>query len=233
MTEESRTYPVRLAVDYPDRPLNRLTTFFRLILVIPIAIIFGLLSGPGSDFDQSVSPELPGLGVANGFFADYSYRSEDWGYNHWAGAILLVPTLLILLFRRKYPRWWFDWNVAVTKFCLRITAYLALLGDEYPAVEEEQSVHVDIAYPDAATELNRWLPLVKWLLAIPHYIVLSVMSVAAMLCIIFSWFAIVFTGSYPRPCFDFVVGVMRWWLRVCGYAFLLVTDQYPRFTLEN
>ena len=231
MTETPRNFPLSLAVDYPDQPLSRLTTFFRLIVVMPIIIIYSALSGPGTDFSSPVPPEVLVSGEFQGFPAGYDYR--DWSQDYRGGPFLLLPTILMLLFRRKYPRWWFDWNVAVTKFCIRITAYVALLRDEYPAVEEEQAVHVEIAYPVAASELNRWLPLVKWLLALPHYIVLSILSVAAGVCVLFSWFAILFTCSHPRVCFDFIVGVMRWWLRVSGYAFLLVTDQYPRFSLED
>ncbi len=91
-------------------------------------------------------------------------------------------------------------------------------------------MHVDVAYPDA-TRLNRWLPLVKWLLAIPHYIVLGFLGVAAFFVILIAWFAILFTGRYPRSMFDFVVGVLRWGLRVSAYAFLLTTDEYPPFRL--
>jgi len=137
--------------------------------------------------------------------------------------------VLMLLFRQKYPRWWFDWNLALTRFSTRVAVYLALLRDEYPSADDEQAVHIQIPYPDAKQELNRWLPLVKWFLAIPHYVVLWFLSIAAFLCVIIAWFAILFTGRYPRSLFDFVVGVFRWWLRVAAYAFLLTTDRYPPF----
>jgi hypothetical protein len=197
------TYPVGLLVDYPDRALDRLTSLLRIFTVIPIAIILGLLSGGGS-----------GQAAA-------------------AGGILTLPTLLMLLFRQKYPRWWFDWNVALTGFSYRVTAYLLLLRDEYPSTDEEQAVHLPIPYPDARLELNRWLPLVKWLLAIPHYVVLIVLSIAALVCVIIAWFAILFTGRYPQTLFDFVVGVVRWTLRVTAYAFILSTDSYPPFRLSE
>ena len=144
---------------------------------------------------------------------------------------MVLPTLLLILFRQKYPRWWFDWNLALARFTARVAAYLALLTDVYPSTDEEQAVHLEIRYPDVKAELNRWLPLVKWFLAIPHYIVLWFLDIAAVVIIIIAWFAILFTGRYPRDLFDFVVGVFRWHLRVLAYAFLLTTDRYPPFRL--
>lgn len=205
--ETTATYPVDLSIDYPDHPLDRLTTAFRIFTVIPIAIILGLVSGSG----ESQSRE---------------------GYTLAGGGLVVVATVLMLLFRQKYPRWWFDWNVALTGFSYRVVAYLSLLRDEYPSTDAEQAVHLTIPYPDARAELNRWLPLVKWLLAIPHYVVLFFLAIAAFVCIVIAWFAILFTGRYPRGLFDFVVGVNRWGLRVAGYAFLLVTDRYPPFRLS-
>jgi hypothetical protein len=199
-------FPALLEIDYPNRELNRLTTFFRLFMVIPIAIILTLVAGP----------------VVHASGERYSFAS---------GGILFLPTALMLLFRRKYPGWWFDWNLAFVRFNARVSAYVALLTDEYPSTDEEQSVHIEIPYPDATYELNPWLPLVKWLLAIPHYIVLAFLAIAAAGCVIIAWFAILVTGRYPRPLFDFVVRVFRWWLRVTAYAFLLTTDRYPPFRL--
>jgi hypothetical protein len=200
-------FPASLEIDYPDRELNRLTTFFRPFTVIPIAVVMALLAGP-------------------------VVRPDSEGYSFAAGGILFLPTALMLLFRRKYPLWWYDWNLALVSFSTRISAYLALLTDEYPSTDQEQSVHIDIPYPDARYGLNRWLPLVKWFLAIPHYIALAFLAIAALLSVIVAWFAILFTGRYPRPLFDFVVGVFRWWLRVAAYAFLLTTDRYPPFGLR-
>ena len=205
--EAPTTYPVDLSIDFPERSLNRLTTAFRLFTVIPILIVLGLVNG--------------GAGT----------RSEG-GYVVTGGGIIFTATLLLLLFRQKYPRWWFDWNVALTNFSYRVIAYFSLLRDEYPSTDEEQAVHLTIPYPNAREDLNRWLPLVKWFLAIPHYVVLGVLGIAVLVCVVIAWFAILFTGSYPRGLFDFVVGVFRWGLRVSGYAFLLVTDRYPPFRLS-
>jgi hypothetical protein len=202
-------YPVTLSIDYPDRDLNRLTSVFRFILVLPIVIILILVSGPNQGSD-----------------------SHAWRFPFMAGGILFLPTLLMLLFRWKYPRWWFDWNVNLTRFGLRVGAYGALLNDAYPSSDEEQSVHLQIPYPDVSKELKTGLPLVKWFLAIPHYVILAFLIVGALGAVIIAWFAILFTGRYPRGLFDFVVGVMRWCVRVSSYAFLLVTDIYPPFSLD-
>ena len=212
---ETPGYPVQLSVDYPDRQLNRLTTFFRVFTVIPIAIVLGALSG-GNDFTWSSGSD--GAGSAGSAGAT-------------GAGVLFFATLLMIVFRQKYPRWWYDWNLNLLRFANRVGAYALLLDDTYPSTDEEQSVHLDFPYPDARTELNRWLPLVKWLLAIPHYIVLFFLGIAAFVCVVIAWFAILFTGRYPRGLFDFVVGVARWYNRVLGYAFTLVTDRYPPFSL--
>jgi hypothetical protein len=200
-------FPATLEIDYPDRELDRLTTFFRPLTVIPIALILALLTKS-------------------------TVRAGSATYATGSGGIVLLATVLMLLFRQKYPRWWFDWNLGLTRFGIRVWGYLALLRDEYPSTDAEQAVHVGIPYPDPARDLNRWLPLIKWVLAIPHYIVLGVLSIAACVCVIIAWFAILFTGRYPRSLFDFVVGVFRWWLRVAAYSLLLTTDRYPPFTLS-
>ena len=204
-------HPVQFAVDYPDRNLNRLTTAFRIFTVIPIAIVIGTITGYSSEYDEGARTTTVVVGGTG---------------------LLFVPPLLMLLFREKYPRWWFDWNRELLRFTNRIGVYVALMDDRYPSTDEQQAVHLDFEYPDARTELNRWLPLVKWFLAIPHYIVLFFLYIGAIVVVIIAWFAILFTGRYPRGMFEFVEGVIRWHNRVVGYAFILVTDRYPPFSLK-
>ncbi len=204
-------YPATLAIDYPDRQLNRLTSFFRIFTVIPIWVVVGL--------------------VAGGAYT-WGARAGDWRSPLTIGGILFLPLVLMILFRQKYPKWWFDWNLAFERLSYRVSAYALLLRDEYPSTDEEQSVHLELVYPDAKTQLTRGLPLIKWLLAVPHYIVLVFLIAAVVVMSIIAWFAILFTGRYPRGLFDFTVGVLRWVLRVYAYAFLLITDKYPPFSLE-
>ena len=204
-------YPARLEVDYPEEGLNRATTLFRLIMAIPIVIVLAVLTGGGPNAEQ-VDEIL--MAVAS------------------AGGVVFLPVLLMIVFRRKYPRWWFDWNVELTRFSTRVGAYFLLLRDEYPSTDEEQAVHIEIDYPDAERDLNRWLPLVKWLLVLPHYIVLAFLAFVLLAITVVAWFAIVFTGRYPRGMFNFVVGWNRWALRVSAYAFMLTTDRYPPFSLK-
>jgi hypothetical protein len=208
---QPNTYPVQFAVDYPDHPLDRLTTFFRVFVAVPILIVLGTVAGGTWQWSSNGNARAVVVG---------------------AGGLLFLGPLLMILFRRKYPRWWFDWNLELQRFSNRVSVYLALMDDRYPSTDDHQSVHLDYPYPDAAVDLNRWLPLVKWLLAIPHYIVLFFLEIAALFAAIGAWFAILFTGRYPRGLFQFVEGVIRWHNRVIAYAVLLVTDQYPPFRLS-
>jgi uncharacterized protein DUF4389 len=205
-------YPVEFSVAYPDRELNRLTTFFRIFAAIPIIIVFAGVSGGYGG--------TSGIGV-NGTTIAFS-----------TGGLLFIPQLLMILFRRKYPRWWFDWNRELMRFSSRLVIYLSLMDDRYPSTDEQQSVTLDFPYPDAERELRRGLPLVKWLLAIPHYVVLVFLYICSFFVVIAAWFAILFTGRFPRGLFDFLVGVERWTNRVIGYALVLVTDRYPPFRLS-
>ena len=209
MKQEGTVHPASLSVDYPDRELNRTTTFFRLFAAIPIVIVLST--------------------VAGGTW-QWSYENGKSGAAA-AGGLLFFGPLLMILFRQKYPRWWFDFNLQLTRFSTRVSSYLALMSDRYPSTDDEQSVHLELQYPDVKRDLNRWMPLVKWFLAIPHYIVLVFLVIASVLAVIVAWFAILFTGRYPRGIFNFVEGVMRWGLRVEAYSMLLITDKYPPFRL--
>jgi hypothetical protein len=186
-------YPATLSVDFPDRDLDRVSSAFRIITVIPIAIVLSAIAHVG---------------------------------------ILFLPVLLMLVFRRKYPRWWYDWNLELTRFATRVVAYLFLMDDRYPATDAEQAVHVEFPYPDAERDVSQFMPLVKWLLVIPHLVVLAFLYLGVLFAVIFAWFAILFTGRYPRGVFDYVEGVLRWHLRVAAYALILVTDEYPPFRLS-
>jgi len=213
MAAATAPYPARLEIDYPEK-LDRLTTAFRLIWIIPIVVIVDLLSATGgtrvvTETGETISRS--GGGIMGG---------------------LAAATALMILVRQGYPRWWFDFAREMTRFSARVTAYGALLTDAYPSTVDEQSVHFEIDYPDVERDLNRWLPLVKWLLAIPHILVLIVLAILAVFAVIVAWFAILATARYPKSLFDFVVGVGRWSLRVQAYAFLLVTDRYPPFSLS-
>ena len=204
MSVEPDQYPLRFDVDYPEE-LDRFSTFFRLFFMIPIVVVLTLVVGGGTG--------AQGAGIAA------------------AGFLVLAP-LLLILFRMKYPRWLFDWNLELLRFSARVSVYFALLRDEYPSTDEAQSVHLQMDYPDVQADLNRWLPLVKWFLAIPHYFILIFLGIAAFIVVIIAWFAILFTGRYPRALFDFNVGVTRWGYRVQAYAFLMITDRYPPFSLS-
>jgi Domain of unknown function (DUF4389) len=209
--QQEAQYPVRFSVEYPDRDLNRMTTFFRIFVAIPILVLLTSVSGGAWQWSTDQGGEAAAA----------------------AGGLLFLGPLLMIVFRQKYPRWWFDWNLELSRFSSRVGAYLGLMDDRYPSVDETQSVHLDIDYPDAANDLNRWFPLVKWLLAIPHYVVLLFLTIAAIFAVLGAWFAILFTGRYPRGLFTFIEGVMRWHNRVYGYAFLLITDRYPPFKLAE
>ena len=204
-------YPVTFSVEYPERKLNRVTSAFRIFTAIPIIIVISFFGSGGAPYDDPYGGTVALGGVTAG--------------------LLFIPVLLMVLFREKYPRWWYDWNLQLSRFTSRVGIYLALMDDRYPSTDEQQAVHLDFPYPDAKLDLDRGMPLVKWLLAIPHYFLLLFLYLGAFFAVIFAWFAILFTGRYPRGLFGFVEGVNRWHWRVVGYAFLLATDKYPPFRL--
>jgi len=204
-------YPLQLTVDEADQALNRLSTGLRFLWIIPIAIVLGTVNGGVWTWQPADRSTVIVVAAAGGFLF--------WG------------PLLMIVVRQKYPRWWFDWNLALLRLHNRVGVYAALLRDEYPSTDEEQAVHLGVPYPDVKRDLNRWLPLVKWFLVIPHYIVLAFLWIAGVVAIVIAWFAILLTGRYPKGLFRFVVDVIRWTDRVAAYALLLVTDAYPPFRL--
>lgn len=216
----SKGYAAGLMIDYPEQ-LDRVTTFFRWFWIIPIAIILGLITGSGQTVTNTI--------VLNEAGEIMVKTSEAAG-----GLAVGIPVAvaLMIIFRQRYPRWWFDFLRELTRFEYRIGSYFCLLTDQYPSTVEEQSIHLEVDYPEVEKNLNRWMPIVKWFLAIPHYFVLAFLGLAVLFVSVLAWFAILFTGKYPRGLFDFVVGVFRWSLRVNAYVSLLVTDVYPPFSLS-
>lgn len=210
MASVSSAYPVRFSVDYPDRDLDRVSSLLRIFWAIPILILLSTVSG-GVTTRTAANGEVTSTAAA--------------------GGLLIAGPALMILFRQKYPRWWFDWNVEFSRFGARVAAYVLLMDDHYPSTDEQQSVHLDYDYPAMPQGLNRWLPLIKWLLALPHYFVLIFLWIGALIAVIVAWVAILINGRYPRGIFDYVESVMRWSYRVGGYAFVLNTDQYPPFSL--
>src|ERR1700730_14522028 len=204
-------HPVQFSIDYPERQLNRLTSALRIFTAIPILIVLATIGGLSARYDASGSARTVGAGRTR---------------------LVLLRRLLLIVFRHRSTRWWFDWNQQLLRFSNRVGVYVALMDDRYPSTEEQQAVHLDFGYPDASRDLNRWLPLVKWLLAIPHYVVLFFLYIGALFAVIGAWFAILFSGRYPRAIFDYLQGVGRWHNRVVAYALILVTDEYPPFRLS-
>jgi len=194
---------IETQIDVSLTERNRLTAFFRLILVVP-AFIFISSFAPTASFSDDGSAILAGL--------------------------LALPAALAIVVRQVYPSYVLAFNEAVLSLQTRVDAYLLLLSDQYPSIEENDVVSVTFPEVDAK-QLNRWLPLVKWLLALPLYLVGIVYFIYAALLTLLGWFSILFTGNYPEVCAEGVVGTIAYWNRVAGYAFLLVTDEYPTFSL--
>ena len=203
--------PIEFDIEFPDRERDRLSTVFRPFLAVPILVVLAALGGPA----------LGGARAGGGLF-----------FIGLASGLVVVPPLLTIVFRQKYPRWWFDFNLAFLRFDNRVIGFLLLTCDEYPSTDDEQSVRLDVPYPDVRTDLNRFMPLIKWFLAIPHYLALLVLDLGVVIATIAAWVTIILTGSHPRRLFNYTVGVMRWHTRVVCYAFALFTDDYPPFRLS-
>jgi len=236
-----QNYPAKLSIDYSDK-LSRLTTFFRFFVAIPISFIGGGLSYGLAALNMygMAAPGLILMAAIMGLVLYLIPAGATGESLYWLPLIYLFyipmflalsPLVMMILFKKKYPRWWYDWNVNLTKFFFRLHAYVLLLTDKYPSTDEEQSVHIEISYPDAEKELRRGMPIIKWILVIPHWIVLAIMGIAVWVVTIIAWFAILINGRYPKELFAFVVDYLRWLFRVWAYSFILTTDEYPPFSL--
>jgi hypothetical protein len=201
------SYPVSFEVEYPEQ-LDRLSTAFRIILYIPVAIFLALIGGQAAnygDFDDARAISLGGGG----------------------GIVLAIWAAVIV--RQYVPHWMFDFQVALMRFEARAAGYLALLTDRFPAFEGEYPINFDVRYPE---RLNRWkVAIWKIITSIPHIIILIFLYLAAIVVVVIAWFAILFTGRYPQGLHTFVAGVFRWSLRVQAYIFSL-TDEYPPFSFD-
>lgn len=194
---------IETQIDVTLTERNRVSALFRIIVVVPMAIF--VASFAPTDLSTSNSNYL-----SVGFF--------------------ILPTALAIVVRQIYPTYLLAFNEALLSLQTRVDAYLLLLTDEYPSIEENDVVSVTFPEVDAKA-LNRWLPLIKWFLAIPLYVVGVFYIVYLFLLTIAGWFSVVFTGNYPEKCTEGVVGTIAYWNRVIGYAFLMVTDEYPSFSL--
>ena len=192
---------IETQIDVTLTERNRLTAFFRIILVVPMAI-----------FVASFAP-------------NWSNNTDSWTVG-----ILILPTALAIVFRQVYPSYLLTFNEALLSLQTRVDAYVLLLTDEYPSIEENDVVSVTFPEVDAKV-LNRWMPLIKWFLAIPLYLVGIGYIIYAAFLTLFAWISILFTGNYPEFCAEGVVGTIAYWNRVVGYALVLVTDEYPSFSL--
>jgi hypothetical protein len=204
---EDKNYPAQLSIKYNNKS-NRVTVFFRLFLVLPILIIFILLLGLLVQDNDSNAVQI-------------------------GGGFLFFPIMLMIVFRQKYPKWWFDWVYELTKFVNRVSAYMMLLTDKYPSTDEEQDVEVSLEYPNVKEDLNRYLPLIKWLLAIPHLLIMIIFLVLWLLLSPIVWLIVLIMGKMPEKLFNFLVGFLRYVLRVGAYSILLITDKYPSFNWEE
>jgi hypothetical protein len=192
---------IETQIDVTLTERNRLTALFRIILVVPMAI-----------FIASFAP-------------NWSNNTDSWSVG-----LLILPAALAIVFRQIYPSYLLAFNEALLSLQTRVDAYVLLLTDEYPSIEENDVVSVTFPEVDAKA-LNRWLPLIKWFLAIPLYLVGIAYIIYAAFLTLFAWISILFTGNYPEFCAEGVVGTIAYWNRVVGYALVLVTDEYPTFSL--
>ena len=230
---DTPAYAARLEID-PPGPMQRLSTLLRIVFILPVFLVLVIVMGGGGSSGAPASAHETSTSASSTGEHDSSSTISPAAGPPSATITsgLFLATVLMLLFRKRYPRWWFDFLLELTRFSTRVGAYVLLLTDRYPSTVDAQAVHLDIDYPEVDRDLNRALPLIKWLLAIPHYVVLVFLGLGVAVCTVIAWFSVLFTGRYPEAFFDFVVGALRWGLRVNAYAFILATDEYPPFRLS-
>ena len=165
------------------------------------------------------------------FISAFTAWSGSTEASTFLSGLLFLPVLLALVFRGIYPSYILDFNRSLLALSTRVTAYILLLNDKYPSIEESEDVKITFPDVEGGAKLNRYMPLVKWLLAVPLYIVGVVYAFYGLAVLIFTWFTILFTGKMPAFSGEVLLGVTQYWNRVYGYAFLLVTDEYPSFSL--
>ena len=197
---------VKTEIQIKHKDRNRTTVFWRGILAFPVVIFVAA-------------------------FAQSTFSESENGAAGTAGLIVL-PTLLALLFRGKYPSYVLTFNHALIELSTRLAAYVLILNDKYPSIESNSKVSVVFPDVDGGKKLNRWLLLVKWILALPHYIVGIVYFLISLFVTVIAWVQTSITGKYPRWAGEIVFGTIAYWNRVLGYMLLLVTDKYPSFRLK-
>jgi len=197
---------VKTIVKIKHKDRNRTTVFWRGILAFPVIIFV-------ATFTQATFAE-----------------NDSWGFG--TTGVIVIPALLAIVVRGKYPSYVLTFNHALVELSTRLAAYVLILNDKYPSIEANSKVAVLFPDVEGGKKLNRWLPLVKWFLAIPHYIVGAVYLVISLVVTFIAWIQTSITGKYPEWAGEIVLGTISYWNRVQGYMLLLVTDKYPTFRLK-
>lgn len=164
------------------------------------------------------------------FVSSFSEFAE--GMTGVIGGFLVLPVVLSLLFRNIYPSYVLTFNKALLELSNRVNVYLLVLSDEYPSIEANQKVRLIYPEIDGGKKLSPWLPLVKWFLAIPLFALGIIYAIYALALTAVAWFKVITKGYYPEEKAEKVIKVIAYWNRLYGYALLLVTDEYPSFSLN-
>ena len=178
------------------------TALFRVFLAFPVLIFL-------SSFSE-FADNLPGV----------------------IGGFLVLPVVLSLLFRNVYPSYVLAFNKALLELSNRINVYLLLLTDEYPSIEANQKVRLIYPEIEGGKKLSPWMPLVKWFLAIPLFLLGLIYAIYALALTLVAWITVISQGHYPEEKAEEVIKVIAYWNRLYGYALLLITDEYPSFSLN-